>query len=255
MLNVSSEPAPDSRLPSLGKPWRIVLNTIAAFLFSQLIAVFLVGIGYSLSHPHSHNTANAINNSIVAQFFYVLLAEGLAALLAIWFVRHRRLNLGVIGLGRRPRTKDARAAVLGFLAVYALLIIANLIVGIFSPQINNQKQNLGFNNISTNSQNILAFLALVIIPPLGEEPLVRGYLYAGLRRWWRFWPAALLTSFLFGVAHLEFGSGGPLVWGAAIDTFLLSIVLVFLRERTGALYAGMAVHMLNNLIAFFVVIK
>lgn len=254
MSNASSELA-KLHHPSLGPPWQVVLNTVGAFLFSQLIAVFLVSIGYGLTHPHTHNTADAINNSIAAQFFFVLLAEGLAALFTIWLVRRRGLNLGAIGLGRRPRIMDARLAVLGFLSVYALLVIANLIIGIFSPQINNQKQNLGFNNISTGSQNILAFLALVIVPPLGEEPLVRGFLYSGLRRWWRFWPAALATSFLFGIAHLEFGSGGPLVWGAAIDTFLLSIILVFLRERTGALYAGMAVHMLNNLIAFFVVIK
>jgi membrane protease YdiL (CAAX protease family) len=64
-----------------------------------------------------------------------------------------------------------------------------------------------------------------------------------------------MTSFIFGAAHLELGSGSPLVWGAAIDTFLLSVVLVYLREKTGALYAGMLVHMLNNLIAFLVVIK
>jgi membrane protease YdiL (CAAX protease family) len=67
---------------------------------------------------------------------------------------------------------------------------------------------------------------------------------------WRFWPAVLVTSLFFGAAHLELGTGGPIVWAAAIDTFLLSVVLCFLRERTGALYAGMAVHMVNNLIAF-----
>ena len=254
MSNDSSDSAKHPH-GSLGQPWRVVLNAVAAFLLSQLIAVFLVSLGYGLLHPHAHDTASAINNSIAAQFFFVLLAEGLAALFAIWFVRRRRLGLHVIGLGRRPGIYDAQAAVGGFLAVYAVLIIANLIIGVFSPQINNQKQNLGFNNITTHTQNVLAFLALVIVPPLGEEPLVRGYLYSGLRRWWRFWPAALFTSLLFGAAHLEFGGGGPLVWGAAIDTFLLSIVLVYLRERTGALYAGMAVHMLNNLIAFFVVIK
>ncbi|MGH9351096.1 MAG: lysostaphin resistance A-like protein, partial [Terriglobia bacterium] len=91
--------------------------------------------------------------------------------------------------------------------------------------------------------------------PLGEETLVRGYLYSGLRKYWRFWPALLFTSLLFGAAHLEFGAGGPLVWAAAIDTFLLSVVLCYLRERTGALYAGILVHMLNNLIAFGVHFK
>ncbi|MBX4190937.1 CPBP family intramembrane metalloprotease [Candidatus Saccharibacteria bacterium] len=120
----------------------------------------------------------------------------------------------------------------------------------FVPNINNQEQNIGFNNINTNTQNLLAFISLVILPPLGEEVLMRGYLYSGLRMVWRFWPAVVVSSLFFGAAHLEFGTGGPLVWVAAIDTCLLSVVLCFLRERTGALYAGMLVHMFNNFIAF-----
>jgi membrane protease YdiL (CAAX protease family) len=75
------------------------------------------------------------------------------------------------------------------------------------------------------------------LPPLGEEILVRGYLFSGLRMVWRFLPAVIVTSLLFGAAHLEFGGGGPLVWAAAIDTFILSVVLCFLRERSGALDA------------------
>jgi membrane protease YdiL (CAAX protease family) len=71
----------------------------------------------------------------------------------------------------------------------------------------------------------------------------------------RFWPAVVVTSLFFGAAHLELGSGGPLVWAAAVDTFLLSVVLCFLRERSGALYAGMLVHMANNLVAFGVHFK
>jgi membrane protease YdiL (CAAX protease family) len=151
--------------------------------------------------------------------------------------------------------KDIIGAAVGFGVFFVTLIITGLIINHLSPELNNQKQDLGFNNISTSSENILAFVSLVILPPLGEETLVRGYLYSGLRKFWRFWPAVAVTSIIFGAAHLEFGSGGPLVWAAAIDTFLLSIVLCFLRERTGALYAGMAVHMLNNLIAFHFAFK
>jgi len=95
----------------------------------------------------------------------------------------------------------------------------------------------------------------VVLPPLGEETLIRGYLYSGLRQTWRFLPALVITSLMFGLAHLEFGSGGPLVWAAAIDTAILSIVLCYLREKSGALYAGILVHMMNNLIAFGVHFK
>jgi membrane protease YdiL (CAAX protease family) len=264
MSSASSEPKPvaarrqwffkksPKKSENLGRPARLLINTFLIFLASQLLAIFIVGIIYGLVRPGVHAS---IDNSAVAQFFYILIAEALAAWLAIRIVKNRGLNLGTIGLGRWPNFKDAKLAGLAFLIFYGLLIAAGVIINLFSPNLNNQKQNLGFTNISNGFENFLAFASLVILPPLGEETLVRGYLYSGLRKFWRFGPALLVTSLFFGVAHLEFGSGSPLVWAAAIDTFLLSIVLCFLRERTGALYAGMAVHMLNNLIAFFVVIK
>jgi membrane protease YdiL (CAAX protease family) len=237
---------------NLGGPWRLVLTAVAIFLVSQVIAALIAELVLALAHQ---NSSTSLDNSIAAQFVYVLIAEGLAAWLVVKIVRRRGLNLGFIGLGRRPVISDLTKAFIGFGVFYLLLIIASVLVNSFSPDLTNQKQNLGFTNIHSSSDNILAFLALVLLPPLGEETLVRGYLYSGLRSIWRFGPALLLTSLVFGIAHLELGSGSPLVWGAALDTFLLSVVLVYLRERTGALYAGMLVHMLNNLIAFFVVIK
>jgi membrane protease YdiL (CAAX protease family) len=60
----------------------------------------------------------------------------------------------------------------------------------------------------------------------------------------------VVTSLLFGMAHLQSGENASLIWSAALDTFVLSLILVYLRETTGALYAGVLVHSLNNLIAF-----
>lgn len=225
----------------------VIFRTVLIFIASQAAGFFIVDIIYGLVRPGS---GPDLNNSISGQFFYILVAEGLAAGLVIWLVRRQGFSLSVIGLGRRPKVSDVWRGALGFAAFYALLIIAGIAVNLISPNINNEQQDLGFNNINNGAENLLAFISLVVLPPLGEETLVRGYLYSGLRKAWRFWPAVLVTSLLFGAAHLEFGSGGPLVWAAAVDTFLLSIVLCFLRERTGALYAGMLVHMLNNLIAF-----
>lgn len=238
---------------NLGSPARVIFVTLVIFLVSQILfAPIIVAIAHAIFSPH---TPLDVEKSIPAQALFILVAEVAAAWMAIWVVRRRRLSLKVIGLGRRPAVRDIAPAFIGFLAFYGLLIVAGVIINAFAPNVNNEQQNLGFNNINTNTQNLLAFISLVFLPPLGEEVLVRGYLYSGLRMVWRFWPALLVTSLLFGAAHLEFGSGGPLVWAAAVDTFLLSVVLCFLRERTGALYAGMAVHLLNNLIAFGVHFK
>jgi membrane protease YdiL (CAAX protease family) len=90
----------------------------------------------------------------------------------------------------------------------------------------------------------------VVLAPIAEEILMRGYLYTSLRAHWKFVPSLLVTSLLFGLAHLQSGDNGALIWMAALNTFLLSIALVYLREKTGALYASIMVHSMNNFLAF-----
>ncbi|HZP55345.1 MAG TPA: CPBP family intramembrane glutamic endopeptidase [Candidatus Saccharimonadales bacterium] len=238
---------------SLGSPWQVILVALAIFLFCQFVAAFVLALAEGIIHPHQ-SVANALDNSAPVQFFYVLLAEGLAAALTIYIVKKvRGLRLATIGLGRRPMWSDIGNAAGGAIAFYLILVVASFVVNIFAPDINTKEtQNVGFNTLNTSLDQILAFSALVFLPPIGEEVLMRGYLYSGLRARWRFIPAMLVTSLLFGVAHLWSGASGEILWIAGIDTFLLSLVLVYMREKTGALYAGMMIHALNNMIAFFV---
>jgi membrane protease YdiL (CAAX protease family) len=248
-----SETEAQQQAKDLGSPQWVIFVTFLIFLLSQIVvAPLIVILGDVIFNGGGHLD---LNNSVVAQFFFILAAELIAAWMAIQAVKRRHMTIAAMGLGRKPIIRDIGQAALGFVAFYLLLIISGLVINAFVPDITSEQQNLGFNNISTGVESTLAFISLVILPPLGEEILVRGYLFSGLRMVWRFLPAVIVTSLLFGAAHLEFGGGGPLVWAAAIDTFILSVVLCFLRERSGALYAGMIVHMLNNMIAFGVHFK
>jgi membrane protease YdiL (CAAX protease family) len=244
MSNASSEPA--ARSLKFGSTWRIILNVLVIFISSQLIAAFIVEAGLALTHT----PRQSFDSSAIVQFFYVLLAEGVAAGAVFLILRLRKLPLGAIGLGRKPRLKDIIYAASGFLAFYVLLVAISLVVSLLYPDINKGSQDIGFNHLNTALDSAIAFLALVLLPPLGEETLVRGYLYSGLRQRFRFVPAMLLTSVFFGAAHLQTGMGPGLLWAAGLNTFVLSLVLVYLREKTSALYAGILVHALNNAIAF-----
>jgi membrane protease YdiL (CAAX protease family) len=97
----------------------------------------------------------------------------------------------------------------------------------------------------------LTFVALVVIAPVAEEALMRGFLFGALRRRLPFIWSTLITSAMFASLHLAGGEqgAGPL-WVAAIDTFTLSLALCYLREKTGRLWAGIGLHMLKNGIAF-----
>ena len=67
-----------------------------------------------------------------------------------------------------------------------------------------------------------------------------------------FVPAAIITSLMFAVGHLQFGSGAPLLWVAALDTFVLSLVLCYIREKTDSLWPGIFIHAIKNALAFSV---
>lgn len=159
-------------------------------------------------------------------------------------------NLKAIGL-KKPRWMDISYALTGFAAYFILYVIISAIARQLFPGINfEQRQDIGFTVTNETSQLVLVFLSLVIAPPLAEEILCRGFLYTGLRKKWPVWIATIITSLMFAVAHLQFGNGAPLLWVAAIDTFVLSLVLVFLREKTNSLSSPILLHMLKNGLAF-----
>lgn len=239
-----------SRLPNnFGGPVKVIATTVLIFIVSQLVAALLIGITIGIVHPGTK--VHVLDGSTPLEFVYVLIAEALAVSMVWLALRGRGLGLASIGLGRAPAWKDIKKGLLGFGAFYVVLIVVVMVITALIPALNtDQKQDVGFQALNTSLDQVLAFVALVILPPLGEEVLVRGYLYSGLRSRLKFLPALLATSLIFGAAHLQFGDGAPLLWAAALDTFLLSVVLVYLREKTGALYAGILIHMLNNLIAF-----
>jgi membrane protease YdiL (CAAX protease family) len=147
-------------------------------------------------------------------------------------------------------SKDIRV-LLGLPAYLLLYFVALSIITRFVPHLNvNQKQQLGFNNPAGATQLILTFISLVVLPPIAEEIIFRGLIYTSLKKKLPIWLAAIVTCGLFAAGHLsEGGSSGPL-YIAAIDTFSLSLVLIYIREKTGRLYAGMTLHALKNCIAF-----
>jgi len=236
------------RKADFGSPLGVIGRLLFAFVASQLVAVVFIAFFWGLA-----NFSTDLENSAAAQFIYVLISEALAIGLVYFFLKLRDLSFRDIGLGRWPTWRDLKVGLVGFGVFYAILIVSTIILAYLIPSFDvDQAQDVGFNSLNTSLDRLIAFVALVLIPPVGEEILMRGYLYTGLRSRLGFVWAMLITSVLFGLAHLEFGREAPVVWVAAVHTFILSVVLVYVRERTGALYAAILLHVLNNGVAFAV---
>ncbi|MFI5275279.1 MAG: CPBP family intramembrane glutamic endopeptidase [Candidatus Saccharimonadales bacterium] len=233
--------------------WNPVIAVVAVlviYFVSQFFGGLVLSIYPAIRHMSSAQANTWITNSVAAQFVYVLIAEGLT-ILAVWqFLKHYHVSLKTIGI-KRFKSVDILYAIAGFGLYFISYAILLQIVTKLIPSLNvNQQQQIGFSNASGVGQLVLTAISLVILPPIAEEILMRGFLYTSLRKSMPKIIAALITSIIFASGHLEFGQGAPLLWIAAIDTFVLSLVLVFLREKTGRLWASMGVHALKNTIAF-----
>jgi membrane protease YdiL (CAAX protease family) len=204
-------------------------------------------VGWSQLH-----ITNWLDNSVTGQFALIVLVEALTLLLLWAFLKRRRASFRDLGL-KRPRLTDIGYALAGFAAYFVVYIGVLTAAQQLVPSLNiNQDQQLGFNTSTTGPALIYIFISLVLLPPIVEEIMTRGFLYTGLRSKLPKIIAALITSVIFASAHLQWGSGAPLLWVAALDTFTLSMVLVYLREKTDSLAAPMGVHMIKNGLAFVV---
>jgi membrane protease YdiL (CAAX protease family) len=159
------------------------------------------------------------------------------------------LGLAAIGL-KKPRWSDLLHGLLAVPLYFLLYLIVVAVVSHFVPALNvDQKQEIGFDNVQGGAALVMTFISLVILPPLAEEIMVRGFLYSTLKKALPMIWAVILTSALFAAAHLSEGGSGGLLYIAALDTFVLSLILIYLREKTGSLWASITLHACKNGIA------
>ncbi len=204
---------------------------------TKLLVELLVMIGVPLV-----NINQAIFSLVVSVVVYGLTLGVVMGL--PYLIKKQSVTLTLLGLTRLPSWKDIGLAPLGFIIYFIATTVVMITVSKLVPSLNlDQAQNVGFDKLTEHYQYILAFLTLVVIAPIAEEILFRGYLYGKLRGAAPMWVAILATSLLFGFVHFQ--------WNVGIDVFILSIVLCSLREVTGSIHAGILLHMMKNGIAFY----
>jgi len=231
-------------------PFTTMLYVLGIFLISQVIAGVLIASYPALKGWTGEQGTHWLETSIYAQFIYILIAESLTVWLVVKFAKKAGVKLSQLGI-KKPKFKDIGYALAGYGVYFLIYMVVILIASQFSSFINlDQAQDIGFDSASGIGSLLIVYVSLAILPPIAEEILFRGYLFSSLRAKYKFIYAAIITSILFGVAHLQFGSGAPLLWVAAIDTFVLSMVLCSLREKTGSLAASIMLHAIKNTIAF-----
>lgn len=234
-------------------PLESVTVTLFIYFAAQLLGGTLVFLLPLLGGLNSEQAVDWLGDNAYGQFALVAAISILTTWFLKGFLKRRQSSFRSIGLGnRKPRWGDLGYVMIGFVIYFVAFIVITTIVKQLVPALDlDQEQQIGFKN-PTNLQLPLVFISLVLLPAFVEETLVRGFLYTGLKKGLNKVWAILIASSLFAIAHLQAGSGEPLLWIAALDTFVLSIVLIYLKNKTGSLWAPIGLHIAKNGLAFSV---
>lgn len=214
----------------------------AAGLTTLLLAVIALGFAATANGPAPEDAKLPEGHAIVLG---VLLDTGLKTLLVV------ALLTGLILRGQRPEGMfgfnclGLRRVVLsgaGLLLaalplVYAVAALAQWWTG--GAERHGQEEAVRLLASARDPASRLAMIvAAVVVAPVVEEFIFRGYLYGVLRRYLGFGAGLVLNAALFAGIHLHVPSLAPL--------FVFALCLTLAYERTGSLLVPMAMHALFN---------
>lgn len=221
-----------------------LLRTAQAVLWVALCFVgaqILVGVAIALASDSSSLMGNV---GLLARQLVML---GLTVVALLWLPRlwGDDISRAELGLTRPMRWSDIGWALVGIVAAYGGSMLLSVLAQWFMSWVDlSEPQNLGLSALNPGIEMSLAFLTLVIIGPIAEEVIFRGYLYGRLQALQiRFWVRTLVVSALFALAHWQ--------WNVALDVFILSVIMCVLREKTDSLWPSIIMHMVKNGVAFY----
>lgn len=216
-----------------------------AFLMALWVGVVLIGVQYALAYLISAmhlQVSEIVLQTIFSALVYVV--SLLIIILVPWKLLKMKTTREELGLRELPTWTDILLAPIAFIV---FLIASGFIMAVMQailPSIDwTQEQDVGFNNIISNLDFVLAFLSLVVVAPIAEEVIFRGWLYGKMRRKMSAVPAILIVSLLFGLVHGQ--------WNVGVVVFTMSIAMCLIRELTGTIWGGILVHMIKNGLAFY----
>ncbi|MGC1616549.1 MAG: CPBP family intramembrane glutamic endopeptidase [Candidatus Acidiferrum sp.] len=99
----------------------------------------------------------------------------------------------------------------------------------------------------------LLFMAMaVLVAPLVEETVFRGYLYPLFAKYFGVATSVIVTGVLFGLMH---GAQLGWTWGLVFVLIAVGVIFTFVRARTGSVFASFLLHLgYNSMIALVTIL-
>ncbi len=215
------------------------------FIFMSLITVQTVFL--AAYAPHQKMTAPQLEDYILSKpevaigstiLIYALLLFFLYITLALLRGQPFWITLGWRKILPKNNGQPRHPLIFFFAGCAVSLLVFAITAVMKTPE------NTPIEQVFKFKQTAILFIATaVLIAPLAEETIFRGYLYPMFARWFGVVPSIVVTGFLFGLMH------GPQLGGAKSLIAVMSLVgIIFtaVRARTGSVFASYLMHLGYN---------
>jgi len=133
--------------------------------------------------------------------------------------------------------------VFGIASVVALIIAGNALSWLLGNNIVTRFQQDIFRTAAAAGTMplMLLWLAVIVLTPIGEETLFRGFLFRGWLRAPRdVWPVIVITAAIWALIHIQYD------WYVTGQIFAFGLLLGWMRWATGSTLLTILMHALIN---------
>ena len=207
-------------------PFTLLISSLGDWVYQNPVLVDMNYLGQVQLHPIADNLTSIFSMTALIAFI-------------LWRMKKRNIDLNDLG-SLDIKQKDVFLGTLLLAMFIALEEIYMWILGIEMPE--------GFITFMLSEPIILSLISVIIIAPIAEEFLFRGFLYSQLKRTkMGSWGAITLSSFLWTVIHFQYEI---LI---LIVLFVFGMFLGYVRMAYNSLSLPISLHAMNNTFAFFMV--
>ncbi len=229
-------------------PCRFTLKDIVIVGIETLVLILLVQIVIHFTEPQNlfgDFFKDGAHESIATTLLYLLQTCIFLFPLYTYVVKKYGSTLSDFGF-RKVSIKDTIKLVLKAFGVVFLfgfiLTFIQLQYGIQLPGFGAQDSHIPLFGTSP-FDIVLAVIVVGVIAPLVEELVFRGFLLQTFLKYMPKWGAAVIVAIIFGLIHFEFQVSGVLIF--------LGLILNWLYIKSNSTIPGIAFHVVNNLLAFW----
>lgn len=219
------DPAPAPSLPVVDHapdhPW----NAWDAWIGLAIFIVMTVSVSIILARW---------TDDLFAETVGILIGQALLLLPILFALARRKATLTVLGY------RNFRVLYMGIgCALFPFSFVINLINNLIFTALKMSIQAEDFSGLlKTSGTPVWLLIGGILMAPFLEETFFRGLLFAGFSKSYGPVWGALISSALFGAAHLSIP--------AFVPTFMLGLLFCFLYYQSKSILIGVTLHMLLN---------